>query len=271
MTKPLRIGVVGASGRMGRMVINNILHLSGCELSGASEVSGSKYVGTDVGFLVGAENNGVIITDDTEKMFTGLDVVIDFTIPDATQKHAEIASNTGCALIVGTTGMEQAHRDSLLSASNNVPIVMAPNMAAGVNLLFAITQQVAKVLDEDFDIEIVEMHHKHKIDSPSGTALGLGEAAAKGRGIDFNSSKVLSREGIIGERQAGNIGFATMRGGDVVGDHTVVFAGAGERIEISHKATDRAIFARGALRAAFWAVTQPAGLYSMNDVLGLNL
>ena len=261
MTKPLRIGVVGASGRMGRMVINNILHLSGCELSGASEVSGSKYVGTDVGFLVGAENNGVIITDDTEKMFTGLDVVIDFTIPDATQKHAEIASNTGCALIVGTTG----------SASNNVPIVMAPNMSAGVNLLFAITQQVAKVLDEDFDIEIVEMHHKHKIDSPSGTALGLGEAAAKGRGIDFNSSKVLSREGIIGERQAGNIGFATMRGGDVVGDHTVVFAGAGERIEISHKATDRAIFARGALRAAFWAVTQPAGLYSMNDVLGLNL
>ena len=270
MTKPLKIGVVGASGRMGRMVINNVLHLPGCELLGASEVSGSKYLGVDAGFLVGAENNGIIITDDTEKMFMGLDVVIDFTIPDATQKHANIASNAGCALIVGTTGMEESHQASLLSASNNIPIVMAPNMSAGVNLLFAITQQVAQALDEDFDIEIIEMHHKHKIDSPSGTALGLGQAAAKGREIDFDSSKILSREGITGERKVGDIGFATLRGGDVVGDHTVVFAGAGERIEISHKATDRAIFARGALRAAFWAVTKPAGLYSMNDVLGLN-
>jgi len=271
MANPLKIGVVGASGRMGRMVVSVIAATDGCELAGASEAPGSAHLGADAGALAGVGDNGVIVTDDAASMFAGVDAVIDFTVPAATLPHAQLATEAGCALVAGTTGLEEDHRAALEAAAKSVPIVWAPNMSAGVNLLFAVTQQVARALGDDFDIEIVEMHHHHKVDAPSGTALGLGQAAAAGRGVDFDAVKVLSREGITGERKQGDIGFATLRGGDVVGEHTVVFAAAGERIELSHKATDRAIFARGAVRAALWTAEKPAGFYTMNDVLGLSV
>ncbi|MDH3738426.1 MAG: 4-hydroxy-tetrahydrodipicolinate reductase [Alphaproteobacteria bacterium] len=271
MADSLKIGVVGASGRMGRMVVNIIAASDGCELAGATEAPGSEFVGADAGMLAGVSDMGIAVGDDASAMFAGVDVVIDFTVPAATQAHAQIAAAAGCALVAGTTGLEAEHQGALEVAGQAVPIVWAPNMSAGVNLLFAVTQQVARALGEEFDIEIVEMHHRHKVDAPSGTALGLGQAAAAGRGVDFDAVKVLSREGITGARKPGDIGFATLRGGDVVGEHSVVFAGAGERIELSHRATDRAIFARGAVRAALWTAGKPAGLYTMNDVLGLSV
>ncbi len=271
MANPLKIGVVGASGRMGRMIVSIIAQSDGCVLAGATEVPGSEHLGADAGTLAGVGDNGVILGEDAPAMFAGVDAVIDFTAPVATQAHAQMAAEAGCALVAGTTGLEAVHRAALEAAAALVPIVWAPNMSAGVNLLFAVTQQVARALDDDFDIDIVEMHHHHKVDAPSGTALGLGQAAAAGRGVDFDTVKVLSREGITGERKRGDIGFATLRGGDVVGEHTVVFAGAGERIELTHRATDRGIFARGAVRAALWTAGKPAGLYSMNDVLGLSV
>jgi 4-hydroxy-tetrahydrodipicolinate reductase len=256
---------------MGRMVVSVITTSGNCELAGASEAPGSEHLGADAGVLAGVGENGVIVTGDAAAMFAGVDAVIDFTAPAATLAHAQLAADAGCALVAGTTGLEDEHRAVLEAAAAAVPIVWAPNMSAGVNLLFAVTQQVARALGDDFDIDIVEMHHRHKVDAPSGTALGLGQAAAAGRGVDFDAVKVLSREGITGERKRGDIGFATLRGGDVVGEHTVVFAGAGERIELSHKATDRAIFARGAVRAALWTAGKPAGLYTMADVLGLSV
>jgi len=271
MAKPLNIGVVGASGRMGRMVVSIIAATDGCVLAGATEAPGSAQIGADAGALAGVGECGVRITDDAAAMFAGVGVVIDFTVPAATAGHAALAAQAGCALVAGTTGLEASHRGALETAAAAVPVVWAPNMSAGVNLLFAITEQVARALGEDFDIEIVEMHHHHKVDAPSGTALGLGQAAAAGRGVDFDAVKVLSREGITGARKRGSIGFATLRGGDVVGEHTVVFAGAGERVELSHRATDRAIFARGAVRAALWTGGKPAGLYTMRDVLGLTV
>ncbi len=271
MANPLKIGVVGASGRMGRMVGSIIAASGECELAGATEAPGSEHLGADAGALAGVGDNGVIVTGEAAAMFAHVDAVIDFTAPAATQAHAQIAADAGCALIAGTTGLEAEQQAALAAAAAVVPVVWAPNMSAGVNLLFAVTQQVARALGEDFDIEIAEMHHRHKVDAPSGTALGLGQAAAAGRGVDFDAVKVLSREGITGERKPGDIGFATLRGGDVVGEHSVVFAGAGERVELSHRATDRAIFARGAVRAALWSAGKPAGLYTMNDVLGLSV
>ena len=269
MVDQRKIGIVGAGGRMGQMLVRVVAETDGCVLAGASEVADSPHLGADPGVLAGTGESGVAITDDTAGLFAAVDAVIDFTVPAATAAHAAMAAEAGCALIAGTTGLEAAHRAALEAAATKVPVVWASNMSSGVNLLFAITEQVARALDPDFDIEIVEMHHRHKVDAPSGTALSLGEAAARGRGVDFDTEKVLSREGITGERQRGNIGFATLRGGDVVGEHSVVFAAAGERIELTHRATDRGIFARGAVRAANWTGGQSPGLYSMMDVLGL--
>ncbi|MEP4378027.1 MAG: 4-hydroxy-tetrahydrodipicolinate reductase [Alphaproteobacteria bacterium] len=269
MVDQRKIGIVGAGGRMGQMLVRVVAETDGCVLAGASEVAGSTHLGADPGLLAGVGESGVAITDDAAAVFASVDAVIDFTVPAATAAHAAMSAEAGCALIAGTTGLEAAHRAALDAAAAKVPVVWASNMSSGVNLLFAITEQVARALDPDFDIEIVEMHHKHKVDAPSGTALSLGEAAARGRGVDFDTEKVLSREGITGERQRGNIGFATLRGGDVVGEHSVVFAAAGERIELTHRATDRGIFARGAVRAANWTGGQKPGLYSMMDVLGL--
>ncbi|MEK9901666.1 MAG: 4-hydroxy-tetrahydrodipicolinate reductase [Rhodospirillaceae bacterium] len=269
MVDQRKIGIVGAGGRMGQMLVRVVAETDGCVLAGASEAPGAPHLGADPGVLAGVGASDVTITDDAAALFASVDVVIDFTVPAATATHAALAAEAGCALVAGTTGLEDEHRAALDAAAANVPVVWASNMSSGVNLLFALTEQVARALDPDFDIEIVEMHHRHKVDAPSGTALSLGEAAARGRGVDFDTEKVLSREGITGARERGNIGFATLRGGDVVGEHSVVFAAAGERIELTHRATDRGIFARGAVRAANWTAGQPPGLYSMTDVLGL--
>jgi 4-hydroxy-tetrahydrodipicolinate reductase len=224
----------------------------------------------DAGLLVGNRESGVLINGDAAAMFAGVDAVIDFTVPAATAAHAKLAADTGCALIAGTTGLEEVHRAALEQAAKCVPVVWASNMSSGVNLMFAITERVARALGSDFDIEIVEMHHKHKVDAPSGTALSLGEAAARGRDVDFDSVKAGPREGITGARELGKIGFAALRGGDVVGEHSVIFAGMGERIELTHRATDRGIFARGAVRAARWTEGRKPGFYAMADVLGLD-
>ena len=271
MAEARKIGVVGAAGRMGRMIINVINETDGCVLAGATEAPGGAALGQDAGVIAGIGETGVLLGDDTAAMFARVDAVIDFTVPAATAAHAALAAAAGCALIAGTTGLEEQHRAALAAAAAQVPVVWAPNMSAGVNLVFAITQQVARALDADFDIEIVEMHHRHKVDAPSGTAIGLGEAAAAGRGVEFDAEKILSREGITGARGRGKIGFASLRGGDVVGEHSVIFAGEGERIELTHRATDRAIFARGAVRAARWTAGQAPGLYNMHDVLGLSV
>lgn len=270
MADERRIGIVGAAGRMGRMLVRTAHEAPGCVVAGASERPGADTLGRDAGELAGLGPIGVALTDDSAAMFAAVDVVIDFTSPAATAAHAALAADAGCALVAGTTGLDEAHRAALAAAAASVPIVWAPNMAAGVNLLFAVAEQVARALDEDFDIEIVEMHHRHKVDAPSGTALALGEAAARGRGVDLGAVRESGRDGITGARERGAIGFASLRGGDVVGDHTVVFAGSGERIELTHKAASREIFANGAVRAARWTGGQPAGLYGMKDVLGLS-
>ena len=265
-----RIGIVGAAGRMGRMLVRSVSETEGCIVAGATERAGAAELGRDIGELAGIGPLGVMLGDNSGAMFAAVDVVIDFTAPAATAAHAAQAAKAGCALVAGTTGLEAEHRAALEAAAAHVPIVWAPNMAAGVNLLFALTERVARALGPEFDIEIVEMHHRHKVDAPSGTALALGEAAASGRGVALDDVRESGRDGITGARARGAIGFASLRGGDVVGDHTVVFAGAGERIELTHKAASREIFASGAVRAACWTEGRPAGLYGMKDVLGLS-
>ncbi|WP_184433611.1 4-hydroxy-tetrahydrodipicolinate reductase [Roseospira goensis] len=266
----MKVGIAGCGGRMGRMLIQAALEGEGVRLAGGTERAGSALVGADVAGVVGAESVGATITADPAEMFAAVDAVIDFTAPAATLTHADLAAQTGTILVVGTTGMDAAGLARLAEAGRDTRIVQAPNMSVGVNLLFALTRQVAATLGVDYDIEIVEHHHRHKVDAPSGTALGLGRAAADGRGVDLDAVADRGRDGHTGPRADGHIGFAVLRGGDVVGDHSVVFAGPGERVELTHKASDRAIYARGALRAARWAADRPNGLYSMADVLGLH-
>jgi len=265
----LKIGIVGCGGRMGRMLLRQTLDIEGARLIGGTERPGSGFLGRDLGELAGSGAVGLTVTDDGPALFTEADAVIDFTRPEATLAHADLAAKAGTILVIGTTGLESPHIEHLRAAAQRTRIVQAPNMSAGVNLLFALTRQVAATLGIEFDIEIVEHHHKHKVDAPSGTALGLGQAAAAGRGVDLDAVADRGRDGITGPRVDGHIGFAVLRGGDVVGDHTVMFAGPGERIELTHKASDRVIYARGALRAALWAADKPNGLYGMTDVLGL--
>ncbi len=265
----LNIGVVGAGGRMGRMLVEVITTTDGGRLAAASEAGGADTLGKDAGVLAGLDPLGVAVTDDTEGLFEAVDVVVDFTAPAATAAHADLAAAHGTALVVGTTGLNGDEEARLQAAADTTAIVWAPNMSLGVNLLFALTEQVARALQDDWDIEIVEMHHKHKVDAPSGTALGLGQAAARGRGVELDDVSQRVRDGHTGARRQGDIGFATLRGGNVVGDHSVIFATEGERIELTHKVGDRAIFARGAVRAALWTRDRAPGLYSMYDVLGL--
>jgi 4-hydroxy-tetrahydrodipicolinate reductase len=265
----MKIGVVGCSGRMGRTVVQQLVECAGCELAGASERPGSPAVGMDAGVMAGLTPLGVTVANDPLAAFAEAQVVIDFTTPEATAHHARLARERGCALVVGTTGLTAATQAALDEAARTVPVVVAPNMSLGVNLLIGLVEKVASVLGPDFDIEITEMHHRNKLDAPSGTALGLGRAAAAGRAVALDEVAVRVRDGITGVRRPGDIGFSVLRGGDVVGEHTVIFAGEGERIELGHRATSRAIFARGALRAACWAVGKPAGRYGMADVLGL--
>lgn len=264
----MKIGIVGCAGRMGRMLVQEVLHTDGVALGGGTETA-RDFIGVDLGTLVGAKALGVTVGDDAKALFEACDAVIDFTVPVATKKHADLAAATGTGLVIGTTGLDDGVRAAITAAARKAPVVQAPNMSAGVNVLLALTEKLAGVLGPDYDIEIVEMHHRHKVDAPSGTALGLGEAAAKGRGVALDTVACKARDGQIGARPRGEIGFATLRGGDVVGDHTVVFAADGERIEITHKASSREIFARGAVRAALWTKARAPGLYSMRDVLGL--
>ena len=265
----LRIGVVGAAGRMGRMVSRAVLGNGECTLTAALEQPGSPFVGRDIGTLAGLDATAVRIVDDADVFYGACDAVIEFTAPHVTLHHAALAAAAGRALISGTTGLDAGQQDELHRAAAKIPIVWAPNMSAGVNLLFALTKQVATALGEEYDIEIVEMHHRDKVDAPSGTALGLGRAAAAGRGLPLEDVQVLSREGHTGARQRGQIGFAALRGGDVVGDHSVIFAADGERLELTHRASKRDNYAKGAVRAALWARGRKPGLYGMEDVLGL--
>lgn len=266
----MKIGIVGCAGRMGRMLGKVIGETAGADLAGGTEAPGSEFIGADLGEISGAKRSGIAVTDDPAAMFAAVDLVIDFTIPAATVKHAALAAEAGTAMVIGTTGLSDAQMHDIGRAAEKVAIVHAGNMSLGVNLLVGLAEQVAAALGPAFDIEVLEMHHKHKIDAPSGTALMLGKAAAKGRGVDHNAAAVMSREGETGARPDGAIGYATLRGGDVVGEHTVIFAGPGERIEISHKAADRGIFAHGAVTAALWTEGKAAGLYTMRDVLGLS-
>lgn len=265
----MKIGIVGCGGRMGRMVVAEVLRADGCDLTGGTEQPGSDLIGQDVAALAGGDAAGIAVGDDAAALFEASDTVVDFTIPAATMAHAGLAGKYGTALIVGTTGLTPEHMQELTDAAAKTAIVQAANMSVGVNLLLGLTEQTAAALDIDYDIEIVEMHHRHKVDAPSGTALALGRAAADGRGVDLESVSQRVRDGHTGPRKAGDIGFATLRGGDIAGDHTVIFAGEGERIELTHKASDRAVFASGAIRAALWTAGQKPGLYSMRDVLGL--
>ncbi|MDD9876059.1 MAG: 4-hydroxy-tetrahydrodipicolinate reductase [Magnetovibrio sp.] len=266
----MKIGVVGCAGRMGRMLVATVLETEGAELAGGTEAPGSPFAGADVAQLAGAEPAGIAVGDDAAALFEAADAVIDFTIPAATVAHAALAKASGTALVVGTTGLGEAEMAELAAAAEGAAIVHAGNMSLGINLLVGLTEQVAGALGPDYDIEVVEMHHRHKIDAPSGTALMLGRAAAAGRGIDHGDNAVMSREGETGARPRGAIGYAALRGGDVIGDHSVIFAGPGERIEIVHKAGDRSLFARGALTATLWTEGRAPGLYTMRDVLGMS-
>jgi 4-hydroxy-tetrahydrodipicolinate reductase len=265
----MRLIVAGAGGRMGRTLVKAIAQTPGLALAGATESAGSPLIGKDAGELAGLGANGISIAPDAAPLLEKADGIVDFTVPAATVAFAALAAKAGKAHIIGTTGLSASDDAQIAEASKRAVIVKSGNMSLGVNLLAALTRRVAKTLDQTFDIEVLEMHHNQKVDAPSGTALLLGRAAAQGRGIDLDARGVKSREGHTGARKQGDIGFATLRGGSVVGEHTVMFAGPAERIELTHKAEDRMIFARGALHAALWARGRAPGLYSMMDVLGL--
>lgn len=265
----MKIGIVGCAGRMGRMLINEVLAFEGASLVGGTEHGQSEHLGADLGSLVGKPETGVIVTPDAEALIAAADVIIDFTIPEATRSNAELASANDTAMVIGTTGLSASDQKVIALAASRVAIVQAANYSVGVNLMLGMTEQAAAILGDDMDIEIVEMHHRHKVDAPSGTALALGDAAAFGRGVNLGEVSARARDGHTGARKPGDIGFASLRGGDVAGEHTVIFAGEGERLEITHKAGTRQIFAVGAVRAASWTLGREPGLYSMRDVLGL--
>lgn len=266
----MKIGVIGCSGRMGKTIVKEILSTEGCVLSGGVDRPSSDFLGEDVGYVAGEEKIGLAITDDIENIIDESDAVIDFTNPVSSVKCAEICARLSTIHIIGTTGLDGNQTNKLYDYAQETPIVFSSNMSIGINLLLGLVEQVASILDTSFDIEILEMHHRNKVDSPSGTALSLGKAAADGRNESLSDIQKLSREGIIGERSRGEIGFATLRGGDVIGEHAIIFAGDGERIELTHKASNRNIYAKGAVRAANWAKEQQPKLYTMKDVLGLN-
>ena len=265
----MRLVVVGAGGRMGRMLIRAVAETEGCTLAGAIERKGSDAIGKDAGLLAGTGLLDVDVTDDPLPVFAQADGVLDFTAPAATVEFAALAAQARIVHVIGTTGLQEADFAKLEAAARHARIIQSSNMSLGVNLLAGLVRKVAATLGEDYDIEILEMHHRMKVDAPSGTALLLGEAAAQGRKVSLKERSVRSRDGHTGARKSGDIGFATLRGGTVVGEHTVMFAGAGERLELSHRAEDRSIYARGAVRAALWGFDKKPGYYSMADVLGL--
>lgn len=268
MSEVVKVVIAGCSGRMGQALLTSVFADEALKLHGAIDSSASTLLGQDAGVLLGYKSD-VVVTDNVAQAIKGADVLIDFTRPEATMQYLAACQAADVKLVIGTTGFSEAQKDAIAATSEKISIVFAPNMSVGVTLLINLVEQAAQVLKDDFDIEVVEMHHRHKVDAPSGTALRLGEAAAQGTGQDLQDCAVYAREGDTGEREAGKIGFATLRGGDVVGDHTVVYAGTGERVELTHKASSRATFALGALRAAKFLMARPSGLFDMRDVLGL--
>jgi 4-hydroxy-tetrahydrodipicolinate reductase len=269
MTDLPGIVITGASGRMGQMLVKGITAHDKARLVGCVERSEHAWVGRDVGECMGGAPLGVIVTDDPLEAFSRAQAVIDFTAPSATVEFAALAAQARAVHVIGTTGLEATHIAKIEAAARHAVIVRAGNMSLGVNLLVRMTQKIAAALDADWDIEVVEAHHRMKVDAPSGTALMLGRAAAEGRGVALDEAMVSGRDGITGARERGTIGFSAIRGGDVVGEHDVIFAADGERVVLRHLATDRAIFARGAIRAALWGQGQKPGHYDMMDVLGL--
>ena len=263
-----RVAIHGAAGRMGRNLIAACLEHPDLELAAALEQAGHHALGSDAGVLAGVESIGVPVTDAAHA--PDFDVAIDFTRPEGALSLLAFCREHGRPIVIGTTGFSPEQRAQLGEAARSIPVLLAPNMGVGINLLLGLVEAAARTLGEDYDAEVIEAHHRHKVDAPSGTALGLGEALARGRGRALEDCAVYSREGQTGEREPGAIGFATVRGGDIVGEHTVLFAGPGERIEITHRATSRMLFARGAVRAAGWMAGQQPGLYDMQDVLGLS-
>lgn len=264
----IKVVIAGAAGRMGRALIEAISAAPEFTLSGALEHDASTYLGKDAGELIGTPN-GVVISHDIGSALRASQVLIDFTRPDATLAHLDACIANKVAMVIGTTGLSAEQKQRIATAAEQIAIVFAPNMSVGVNLLFKLLEMAAGVLDSGYDIEIIEAHHRHKIDAPSGTALRMGEVIAAALKRDLEAVAVYGRQGVTGERKAETIGFSTIRGGDVVGDHTALFAGIGERLEITHKASSRATFAHGALRAARFLAGRASGLYDMQDVLGL--
>ena len=258
----MKVGIVGCNGRVGKVLINELL-------SGDWREHGLELAGGAARELPDPTQTTYFMTNNEEELFKNSDVVIDFTLPEGTRNHLDIAVEHKTALIIGTTGLTEADESAMRKAAEHIPIVYAANMSIGVNLLLALVEQAAARLNEEWDIEIFESHHKYKVDAPSGTALALGKAAATGRGNNFDAVAEYDRHGQIGAREKGKIGFSVARGGDVVGEHTVYFYSAGERLELSHKASDRSLFAKGALRAAIWSEGKEPGLYSMRDILDL--
>jgi 4-hydroxy-tetrahydrodipicolinate reductase len=263
-----KIVIAGVTGRMGHALLEGVFADDELQLHAALDRAESPQIGHDAGEQFG-KNSGVKITSDIAAALKGADVLIDFTRPEATMQYLEACKQAGVKHVIGTTGFTVEQKAKIEAAAKEIAIVFAPNMSVGVTLLLNLVEQAARVLNDGYDIEVVEMHHRHKVDAPSGTALRLGEAAAQGLGQDLKDCAIYARESVTGEREAGKIGFATLRGGDVVGDHTVVFAGIGERVELTHKASSRATFALGALRAAKFLANKKTGLYDMRDVLNL--
>ena len=264
-----RIAVAGAAGRMGKALIEAVGQAEGCELTAAIERPGSSLVGADAGELAGLGRLGVAVSGDLEAVVDAFDVLIDFTLPEATAGHVEACRAAGRKMVIGTTGMDEAQRGQIAAAAEETAIVFAPNMSVGVNLSLKLLEMAARVLGDDVDVEIVEAHHRHKVDAPSGTALRMGEVVADTLGRDLSECAVYGRQGRTGERDRKTIGFETIRAGDIVGEHTVMFAGIGERLEVTHKASSRLTFAKGAVRAAAWLDPHGRGLFDMQDVLGL--
>lgn len=263
-----RIGIVGAGGRMGRMLIEATLKDEQLALGALFEVPGSPFVGKTAGDLIGVTSD-VVVTDDVAAGLKNIDCLIDFTRPQGTLVHLELCRQAGVGIVIGTTGFEEEGKAAIAAAARDIPVVFAPNMAVGVNLVFKLLETAASILNTGYDIEIVEAHHRMKIDAPSGTALRMGEVVAKAVGRDLKECAVYGREGVTGERDPSTIGFATVRGGDIVGDHTVMFCGLGERVEVTHKASSRMPYALGSLRAARFLAGRKSGLFDMQDILGL--
>lgn len=266
---PLCVAIAGASGRMGRMLIEAVSQTDDCRLTGALDILGAPALGTDATAFLG-QASGVAITADLTVGLHNSGVLIDFTRPEGTLAHLRVCRELGVQMVIGTTGFTDAQKAEIAAAAKDVAIVMAPNMSVGVNVTLKLLQMAAKALATGYDIEVIEAHHRHKVDAPSGTALKMGEVIAEALGRDLKDCAVYAREGVTGERDPSSIGFATIRGGDIVGDHTVLFAGTGERIEITHKSSSRATYAQGSLRAARFLAGKPNGLFDMFDVLGLH-